>query len=247
MPTIASPLSTSQSYIPAVNATEVGKFAGLQMHFPTFAAFAAAVTTEKANVAATSPIWADQQPMTVASEPIGVIRTWSVALNHARTAQIRSGLMVVLAADSNTVLQVSGAPSAGTGANGDISVDWSGNTVYLKSAGAWAVSVASIFAAGVAGAAPAPVELPTATALTSSVHGNRDLIGTSATTRAHTIAATGFTPGDEIRGYNDAAGTMTFTGAGFTITGSALLPVDVAQHEPFVFKCRANGVWKRLA
>lgn len=97
------------------------------------------------------------------------------------------------------------------------------------------------------GTVAAPVDLTVATALTKTAHANRDLVGNSAVTRAHTIAATGFVAGDEIRGYNDNSGTMTFTGAGFTISGSALLPPDVAQHEPFVFKCRAQGVWKRLA
>ena len=50
MPNIASPLGTSNSAIPLVNAGQLAQAAGLHTHFPTAAAFQAAVTSEQANV-----------------------------------------------------------------------------------------------------------------------------------------------------------------------------------------------------
>lgn len=147
MTIIASPLATGQGSIPITASTQLGKFPGLRMHFPTLAAFQTAVTVEQTNVAGSNALWADQQPMSVASEPTDVYRVWSVSGNHARGVIVRPGLLVVLAGDTNTVLTTSGAPNNGTGSNGDIAIDYVGNVVYAKSGGAWASSVAQIYPA----------------------------------------------------------------------------------------------------
>lgn len=151
MPAISSSLSTTNSAIPLVNAAHLGKAAGLAMHFATVTALNAAVTAERANITAVSPMWSVGQPSTVATEPAGVHRTWyvgaSAALSHARTVHLRSGLSVILPNDINTVLATTGAPSNGTGADGDVAVDFTNNNYYLKASGAWG-SAALIYAAG---------------------------------------------------------------------------------------------------
>lgn len=170
MPTFGTPLAPSNAGIPAVNQNSIGSFAGFAWHFPTFAGFAAAVTNEKANVAAAGPLWANRQPMTIATEPVGTSRTWSVALNHARTIQIRPGMSVVAATDAATVLTTTGVPAVGTGATDDIAVDYPGNVVYTKTGGAWAVTVpaiVSIATAAAAVAAAGPVLIATRAAMPS--------------------------------------------------------------------------------
>ena len=122
------------------------------MHFPTFAAFAAAVTAEQGNVVAASAIWTDQQPMTIASEPADVRRAWSVANNNANRVVIRSGSSVTLAAATNTVYSAAGQPAVGVGNNGDISIDYVAGAYYVKSAGAWPASSVAIPAVGGAAA-----------------------------------------------------------------------------------------------
>lgn len=151
MPNVTSGLGTSNDQIPLLNKTEIWKASGLHMHFETLAELNAGVTKEVANIVATSAIWFNGQPISVASEPVGVHRVWSTSLQHACTVVIRPGLTLVLAANSNTVLAAAGVPSGGTGANGDISIDWAGNRVYRKNAGAWTSVVDPIFAGGVAG------------------------------------------------------------------------------------------------
>lgn len=146
MPNIASPLGTSNTAIPLVNSTQVGRAAGLFMVFSDSTAFQNAVTDEKANVLASSPIWADGQALMVASEGARTWRVWSVSLNHARTVVIGSNT-IVLGSDTNIVRNASGIPSGGTGANGDISIDWAGNVVYLKTAGTWSSTLAPIYSA----------------------------------------------------------------------------------------------------
>ncbi len=176
MPTIASSLSTSQPYIPAVNATEVGKFAGLHMHFPTFAAFTAAVTNEQTNMTGSSPMWADRQPMTIGTEPADIHRVWDSTAGHARKVVIRPGLSYTLASNANMVLESFGVPINSFGSANDISVDWGNNCVYLKNASggtAWNTTptIASIFAAVTqsgGGGAPSPAGFSTTLDLTDN-------------------------------------------------------------------------------
>jgi hypothetical protein len=96
--------------------------------------------------------------MMVADEFIGggCYRVWRAGLQHARTAMLRNGLNVTLAGDANSLLFEAGAPDAGTGIDGDVSIDWAGNTYYTKAAGAWA-STGSIFASG-GGGIPIPAD-----------------------------------------------------------------------------------------
>jgi hypothetical protein len=95
----------------------------------------------------------------------------------------------------------------------------------------------------------APVSLAADTAITAAAHALRSLYGTSAVARTHTIAATGFTMGDQIYGRNKAAGTMTFVGAGFTISANATLfpSALIGQGEPFAFECDGDLAWVRIS
>lgn len=139
MPNLSSSLGSANPAIPLVNPSQIGQAAGLHMHYPTFSAFTTAVTSERANVSASNPIWADAQPMTIASEGSRVKRVWSVGLNHARSVSVGQ-YSAILGADSNVVLLASGQPSSGTGNNGDLSYDSSTGVVYLKSGGLWATA-----------------------------------------------------------------------------------------------------------
>lgn len=139
MPNVTSPLGTTNSVIPLVNAAQLGKAAGLHIHFATLSALTAAVVVERSNITAASPMWPTGQPFTVGPEPLGVRRSWfigaSASLSHARTVHLRPGLSIILPGDSNTVLSVSGAPSGG--ADGDVAVDYANNNYYLKASGTW--------------------------------------------------------------------------------------------------------------
>lgn len=147
MPNVSSPLGTNQRYIPAVAPSQIARYAGLHMHFVDMAALNTAVADERLNITDTSPIWANGQPISVATEPTAVIRNWDASAQHARKVTIRPGLVVTLAADANTVREGAGAPGAGVGANGDISIDWAGNAYYTKAGGTWS-STGSIYSGG---------------------------------------------------------------------------------------------------
>jgi len=142
MPNVSNPLGTTQPYIPAVAPTQIGRFAGLAMIFPT-------VGDLNTAMAASSVVWADGQPIFVAPEFIGgsCWRVWLTGAGHARTVILRPGLTITLAGDDNAVLFAAGQPDDGTGSDGDVSVDWAGNTYYTKAAGTW-TSTGSVYAAG---------------------------------------------------------------------------------------------------
>jgi hypothetical protein len=147
MPNVTSPLGTSNDQIPLVNKTEIWKSSGLHMHFETLADLNSGVTREVANIGAASAIWFNGQPITVASEPAGVQRVWSISLQHARTVLLPTGVSVVLAAAGNTVLRTTGAPAGGTGAIGDLAVDFAAGSYYTKT-GASVWSAAVVYSSG---------------------------------------------------------------------------------------------------
>lgn len=131
MPQLSSPLSTPAG-MPLLNAAHLGKASGLPVHYPTIAALNAAIAAELAN-----PIgWLDRQPITVATEPVGVHRVWSSSAQHARTLMF-GGMPITLASDSAAVLSTSGMPSPSTGADGDAAVDAAAGVLYLRTAGVW--------------------------------------------------------------------------------------------------------------
>lgn len=177
---LTSNLDTNQPYIPIVSSTMAPKLGGVAQVFTSVAALKTAVDTEKANIAATLPVWVDGQTLTVTSESAkGVTRVWSTSAQHARTAIIPPGISVVLAGDLNAVLFGSGAPSSGTGSDGDISVDRAGNAYYTKTAGSWALTgtlTAASGGASVLGPYATTSSLPSA----STNSGVTALIGASA-------------------------------------------------------------------
>lgn len=139
MPNVASSLGSTQRYIPVVSQSQIGRYAGLFMHFPTISALNAAIAEEALNIGEASAIWTDNQPISVATEAVaGVHRVWKTGLGHARTVVLAPGKTAVLAANTNTVLSTSGAPAGGTGADGDIAIDPATGLFYTKAAGSWA-------------------------------------------------------------------------------------------------------------
>lgn len=141
MPNVSSSLGTTQRYIPAAAPSQIGRFAGLAMVFPTLAALNAAVADERLNITDTSAIWADGQEMAVANEAaFGVSRRWNATAQHARSVVLGAGTVVTLGADSNVVLAGAGAPGGGAGADGDVYVDTTAKAYHTKAAGAWSLT-----------------------------------------------------------------------------------------------------------
>tara|TARA_B100001105_G_scaffold251204_1_gene240593 strand:+ start:1448 stop:3724 length:2277 start_codon:yes stop_codon:yes gene_type:complete len=134
MPQLTSPLSTPAG-MAGVNPAHVGKMAGTRLHFPSFAAWTAAITSGATGFA--SDLWADGQEMTIADEAdTGAVRVWRTSLAHARTVRM-GGTSVVLAANTNLAIATSGVPSSGTGSVGDVAIDGGAGVYYTKGAGGW--------------------------------------------------------------------------------------------------------------
>lgn len=134
MPQLSSPLSTPAG-MAGVNPAHVGKMAGVRLHFPTFAAFTAAITSGATGFA--SDLWADGQEMTIADEAgTGAVRVWRTSLAHARTVRV-GGTTFVLAADTNVVTATSGIPAEGAGNVGDVAIDSAAAELYTKKADGW--------------------------------------------------------------------------------------------------------------
>lgn len=134
MPQLSSPLSTPAG-MAGVNPAHVGKMAGTRLHFPTFAAFTAAITSGATGYA--SDLWSDGQEMTIADEAdTGAVRVWRTSLAHARTVRV-GGATLVLAGNTNLVIATSGVPASGTGSVGDLAIDAGAGLYYTKGAGGW--------------------------------------------------------------------------------------------------------------
>ena len=137
-----SPNSTPPG-MPGVNPAHRGKYP--EPHFLTMAAFTAAITPGATGYSA--DLWDPGLQISIATEPYGIKRVWNGT--HARTVLI--GLReFAVTADTNVVLATSGAPSSGTGANGDLAIDKAAGVMYgPKASGAWP---AGVFAFAVAAA-----------------------------------------------------------------------------------------------
>lgn len=148
MPNISSPLGTANTGLPLVRADALGQAAGLAKSFASLTALTDAIA------AGSAALWSHGEPIAVVSESAhGVWRMWDAVASHARTVLLRPGLRLVIGSDASAVLFAAGQPSAGTGANGDVSVDWSAGAYYIKASGTWGSAQAVYPEAG--GAAPA--------------------------------------------------------------------------------------------
>ena len=85
MPQLSSPLSTPAG-MAGVNPAHVGKMAGVRLHFPTFAAFTAAITSGATGFA--SDLWADGQEMTIADEADTALQSSRMTLAHITGGQL---------------------------------------------------------------------------------------------------------------------------------------------------------------
>ena len=160
MPNFQSALSTTQPYIPAIRRAHLGRYVGLMCVYESVTALNDAVVIERLNIDAAAGLWIDGEVLVVANEFLAgrICRTWDVAGEHARTLQLRPGLEITLAGDTNAVLFAAGLPDNGTGSDGDVSVDWAGNAYYTKAAGAWS-STGDLYAAGGGGSGiPIPAD-----------------------------------------------------------------------------------------
>ncbi len=138
MPQQTSPNSTPAG-MPGINPAHAGKYSA--PHFPTMAAFTKAITPGQVGYSA--DLWSAKQRMTIATEPIVGERVWNGT--HART-YVLGTTVLVLAADTNVVLETTGAPASSTGTSGDYAVDAAAGVYYGPKTTVWpsAVSFASL-------------------------------------------------------------------------------------------------------
>lgn len=157
MPTFTTPTGSAQRYIPALNRNAPDSIPGTRKIYATHEAFEQGVTDERACVGMGLPVWYDGIDILVKTEPLAVVRRWSLstgagtpagnaAASHGRTVVI-GAFSRVLAADVNRVHATSGAPGSGVGTNGDLALDGAAGVVYEKSSGAWA-SLVSMYGGG---------------------------------------------------------------------------------------------------
>lgn len=214
MPIVSSPLATNFANTPIVRADQIGKMAGLVMIFPTVAALAAAVTAERS-----ANLWGDGQIVGVLPEvKEGVWRTWKLVGQHARTVLLSPGVSAEVPADTNAVTFAAGAPAVGDGADGDLSVDWAGNAMYLKDVGAWALQ--SDAPAGAGGSGPIAH-----TGVVDFDEAAKDAVATALADGTHTGITVSYDPVTRAISLTGAAGGGVSTDAGNVLTlGADSLP-----------------------
>ena len=231
MPNLSSSLGTNNDAIPAVNATQIGKFAGLHKVFPTLVALNLAVVAERGNITATTNMWVTGESMSVAAEPTAVERSWfvggSAAASHARTVLLPSGLSVILAADTNTVLVTTGVPAGGTGADGDIAIDVASNLYYLKASGAWGPSLPMT-------PTDAAVTITASATVSHNAHANKVNNVNSASAVVMTLqtdAAGGFSAADSLEFINQGAGQLSIAVGTATLQNPNGTRITAKQYE----------------
>lgn len=146
--TLPSDLATSQSYIPLTKEPE--KLPGTWLVFADHDALMAAVVKERANIAASLPIWREHQPLKVSTEPMGAFRLWhrdtslinpgqqAAASNAWRVAM--GNLEITLLNDDGRIYASSTTPEPELGATGDWFANYSTGQLLRKSyAGLWEV------------------------------------------------------------------------------------------------------------
>lgn len=229
-----SSYGTTQDFIPAVPPTQIGKYAGLAMHFPTLADLNAAVVKERSNIGIGSPMWAEGQSATVGTETASrTRRLWSASAQHFRTVVINGAITLTLAADGNAVLAASGIPASGTGAEGDVSIDQAAATAYRKGSGTWASAITwgGNFSGGtlttalvLAGDATAPLNAVTLQQLQSALIGVGKRSRARVMSRTNVTITTALVPGQVIDGVTLVAGDIVL------LTGQTA----AAQNGPYV-------------
>jgi hypothetical protein len=153
MTTIASSLAKNDDGLPLINRSSLAQISGVTKHL-TRAEFDAAVAAERVRISTNSVgLYQNGERLEIIGEAGS--RIWTLATggtdavnaaaSHAKVVNLGLGKTITLTADSNVALSALGQPSSGTGANGDISVDFSAQLYYTKSTGAWGVGVSTVF------------------------------------------------------------------------------------------------------
>ncbi len=143
MSTIGSSLSKGEDGTALINPSVLNQIAGLPKDL-TRSAFDAAVTQERARITNNGTgVWNNGEKISILGE-LGT-RIWfvggSAAASHARNVSFQ-GRTYTLAGDANVFGATNGAPSSGTGANGDIMVDVNAGLCYgPKANGTWSGTV----------------------------------------------------------------------------------------------------------
>jgi hypothetical protein len=153
MTTIASSLAKGDDGLPLINRSSLAQISGVTKQL-TRAEFNAAVTAERARIAANSVgLYQNGERLDIIGEAGSRIWTLTTggtdaanaAASHANVVSLGLGKTVTLAADSNVALSAAGQPASGTGTNGDISVDFAAQLYYTKAAGAWGTGASTVF------------------------------------------------------------------------------------------------------
>lgn len=133
MPNFSSPSGTSGPSAAVIAASQLHKLVGVHLQFADLTALNAAITA--------GPLWPAGTGLRLVGEPAAATRIWNGT--HASTVQVGSATLTLIAS-TNNVLTASGKPAGGTGVNGDLAVDATGNAVYLKASGAWAKNASPV-------------------------------------------------------------------------------------------------------
>lgn len=165
--------------------------------------------------------------------------TWTSQGSSFRGATGSTGATGAAGANGNTVHQGSGAPSSGTGTDGDTFLDTTNHVIYKKSAGSWASQGSSFKGAagtdGAAGADGAGVN-KYSTALTADTYLSTGATASTATTSGSAAypATLNLTDTMENVGSIATRGSVTYnrnlsataTGSRFTISAAGRYKID---------------------
>jgi hypothetical protein len=169
---------TTAAHISILKPSQKNRVGGTTKFPETHAELTTAIAGERGNIALDSPIWFNGEHIEVATEPAGIYRRWkrvsnagtgsaNAAASHARTVVVGTKVFL-LPGDDNQVLQVTGVPSASTGANGDLAMELDLGYVYSKTGGTWALIASLGGGGGGLPDAPSNTALPVITGTTST-------------------------------------------------------------------------------
>ncbi len=178
MPDFTTSVGSTAAHISVTKRSQKNRVPATFKFFDTQAEMESAIAIERANIGLDAPVWFNGEHIEIAAEPIGIYRRWKLVSNggtaganaagsHARTVVVGTKVFL-LPGDGNVVLQVTGVPSAGTGANGDLAIELDLGYVYSKSGGAWSLLASLGGGGGGLPDAPSNTALPVISGPTST-------------------------------------------------------------------------------
>jgi hypothetical protein len=178
VPDYTTSVGSTAAHIAVLKRSQKNRVPATFKLFDTQAEMESAIAVERANIGLDAPVWFNGEHIEIATEPVGIYRRWKLVTNggtsganaagsHARTVVVGTKVFL-LPGDGNAVLQVTGVPSAGTGANGDLAIELDLGYVYSKTGGAWSLIASLGGGGGGLPDAPSNTALPVITGPTTT-------------------------------------------------------------------------------